>query len=230
MIRVFLVDDHELVRRGIAQLIDFAPDIEIVGEADSVRGALDRVAATMPDIVVLDVQLPDGSGIDLCRSIRSAHPGIRCLMLTGFDDDTASVAAVIAGSSGYVMKNIRGRSLIEGIRRVARGETLMHQRVVDHVRSSLTSQVEAPLPASVEFTLRERQALSLITEGLTNRQIGERLGLAEKTVKNYVSGLLAKLGMERRTQVAAYGATAKARSTDAQERVRSDHRPPRKRE
>ncbi|MBB2975257.1 DNA-binding NarL/FixJ family response regulator [Microbacterium endophyticum] len=212
MTRVFLVDDHEIVRRGIAQLIDAEPTFEVVGESDAVRGTLGRVAATMPDIVVLDVRLPDGSGIDLCRSIRSAHPDIRCLMLTAYDDDTASVAAVVAGASGYVLKNIRGRGLIEGIHRVARGENLISREVTDRVHDFLSSHTPESAP-SVELTLRERQALELITEGLTNRQIGERLGIAEKTVKNYVSGLLAKLGMERRTQVAAYGAAAHARDS-----------------
>ncbi|MBA8817201.1 DNA-binding NarL/FixJ family response regulator [Microbacterium halimionae] len=211
MTRVFLVDDHEIVRRGIAQLIDSEPTFEVVGESEAVSGTLGRVAATMPDIVVLDVRLPDGSGIDLCRSIRSAHPDIRCLMLTAYDDDTASVAAVVAGASGYVLKNIRGRGLIEGIHRVSRGENLMSREVTDRVHDFLSTHRPESSAPSVELTMRERQALELITEGLTNRQIGERLGIAEKTVKNYVSGLLAKLGMERRTQVAAYGATAIAR-------------------
>ncbi|MEV4666207.1 response regulator transcription factor [Microbacterium sp. LWO12-1.2] len=212
MTRVFLVDDHEIVRRGIAQIVDAEPDLEVVGEADSVRGTLGRVAATLPDVVVLDVRLPDGSGVELCRHIRSDHPGIRCIMLTAFDDDTASVAAVVAGASGYVLKTIRSRSLIDGIRRVSRGEDLLSPAMTDRVRESLAARAAPVSDHAPELTLRESQALTLIAEGLTNRQIGERLGLAEKTVKNYVSGLLAKLGMERRTQVAVYGATARTKA------------------
>lgn len=206
MTRVFLVDDHEIVRRGIAQLIDAEPGLEVIGESETVRGALGRIEATTPDIVVLDVHLPDGNGIDLCRRIRSTYPGIGCLILTAYDDDTASIAAVMAGASGYVLKNVRGRSLVDGIHRVARGESLITREMSERVHASVRSHVETRQDPQVDLTLRERQALQLITEGLTNRQIGERLGIAEKTVKNYVSGLLAKLGMERRTQVAAYGA------------------------
>lgn len=211
MTRVFLVDDHEIVRRGIAQLIDAEPGFEVVGESDSVRRTLGRIEATLPDIVVLDVRLPDGSGIDLCRSIRSSHPDIRCLILTAYDDDTASVAAVMAGACGYVLKNIRGQHLLESLRRTARGEDVITPEVGRRVHASLTARSDEHGAAPIELTLRERQALQLITEGLTNMQIGERLGIAEKTVKNYVSGLLAKLGMERRTQVAAYGAAQRAR-------------------
>jgi len=205
--RVFVVDDHEIVRRGIADMIDAERDLEVVGEASTAQQALSRVAATLPDIVVLDVRLPDGSGIDVCRSILSAHPGMKCLMLTAYDDDRASYAAVLAGASGYVLKDIRGQKLIESIRAVAAGRTLVTKAVSDKVVDALT----APAPAASsrdlpELTLRERQVLRLIADGLTNRQIGERLDLAEKTVKNYVSGLLAKLGMERRTQAAVYGA------------------------
>lgn len=214
MTRVFLVDDHEVVRRGIAQIIDAEPDLEVVGEAEDVRGAPGRVAATLPDIVVLDVHLPDGSGVDLCRRIRSDHPDIRCLMLTAFDDDAASVAAVVAGASGYVLKTIRGGNLVDSIRRAARGENLISHTLASRVHKDLTARAEPTAASPIDLTLRERQALRLITEGLTNRQIGERLGLAEKTVKNYVSGLLAKLGMERRTQAAVYGAVERAREND----------------
>lgn len=210
MTRVFLVDDHEVVRQGVAQFIDAEPDLEVVGESEAVRGTLGRVAATRPDVVVLDVHLPDGDGIDLCRSIRSENADIRCVIFTGFDDETASMAAVMAGASAYVLKDIRGRQLLDGIRRVARGETLLTREAGQRVHASVTARVEATRNPQVELTLREGQALQLITEGLTNRQIGERLGIAEKTVKNYVSGLLAKLGMERRTQVAAYGAASGA--------------------
>src|SRR4051812_42654376 len=205
--RVFLVDDHEIVRRGIAEIIDAERDLEVVGEASTAQQALGRVAAILPDIVVLDVRLPDGSGVDLCRSILSAHPDMRCLMLTAFDDDQASYAAVLAGASGYVLKDIRGQKLIESIRAVAAGRSLISRAVSEKVVSALTAPATSSASASdlAELTLRERQVLGLIADGLTNRQIGERLELAEKTVKNYVSGLLAKLGMERRTQAAVYG-------------------------
>jgi len=211
--RVFLVDDHEIVRRGIAEIIDTERDLEVVGEASTAQQALGRVAAILPDIVVLDVRLPDGSGIDVCRSILSAHPEMRCLMLTAYDDDQASYAAVLAGASGYVLKDIRGQKLVEGIRAVASGRTLITRAVSDKVVSTLTaSAASSSAPDVPELTLRERQVLGLIADGLTNRQIGERLDLAEKTVKNYVSGLLAKLGMERRTQAAVYGAQLPGKS------------------
>jgi two-component system response regulator DevR len=202
--RVFLVDDHEIVRRGIAEIIDAESDLEVIGESSTVRQTLGRVTATHPDVVVLDVRLPDGNGIDLCRTILSAHPEIRCIMLTAYDDDQASYAAVLAGAAGYVLKDIRGQKLIEGIRAVASGRRLIPRVVSDKVVDALTNTANPQLDP--DLTLRERQVLQLIASGLTNRQIGERLDLAEKTVKNYVSGLLAKLGMERRTQAAVYGA------------------------
>ncbi len=209
MTRVFLLDDHEIVRRGIADLIDAESDLEVVGEAGTAAQTLGRIAAVRPDVAVLDVHLPDGSGIDVCREVRSAHPDVACLILTAFDDDKASYAAVLAGASGYVLKDIRGQGLIESIRTVARGGSLvdraMTERVVSHI------QEQKPATPEVDLTLRERQVLGLIAEGLTNRQIGERLELAEKTVKNYVSGLLMKLGMERRTQAAVYGANHRDR-------------------
>ena len=200
VISVFLLDDHEIVRTGIADLINSEPDLCVIGEAATVRQAFGRISATMPDVAVLDVRLPDGSGIDLCREIRSAHPPVRCLMLTAYDDDEAVYAAVLAGASGYVLKNIRGKRLVESIRRVAGGARLLDPSVAQRVVQAVTNDTNEAL-----LTLRERQVLELIAEGLTNRQIGERLQLAEKTVKNYVSGLLAKLGMERRTQAAVYG-------------------------
>jgi DNA-binding NarL/FixJ family response regulator len=205
--RVFLVDDHEIVRRGIADIIDAERDLEVVGEASTAHQALGRVSATLPDVVVLDVRLPDGSGIDVCRSILSTHPTMRCLMLTAYDDDRASYAAVLAGASGYVLKDIRGQKLVEGIRAVAAGRTLLTRAVSDRVVDTLTGTAPSTGTRDIpELTLRERQVLQLIADGLTNRQIGDELQLAEKTVKNYVSGLLAKLGMERRTQAAVYGA------------------------
>ncbi|HEY3407042.1 MAG TPA: response regulator transcription factor [Propionicimonas sp.] len=206
MTRVFLVEDHELVRAGIAQVINAEPDLDVVGEAACFRGTVRKLIAAEPDVAVLDVYLPDGNGIDLCRSIRSARPGIRCLMLTAYDEDSASLAAVLAGASGYVIKNVRAGNLVDGIRRAALGESLLPRGIVHRVQATLLDPAPGPRTVPFDLTLREQQALQLITEGLTNRQIGEHLGLAEKTVKNYVSGLLAKLGMERRTQVAAYGA------------------------
>ena len=211
MIRVFLVDDHEIVRRGIAQLVDAETDLEVIGEAGTVLTASRRIAATRPDVVVLDVRLPDGNGIDLCRDIRSARPDVFCLILTAYDDDEALRSAVLAGASGYVLKDVRSRSLVEAIRRAATGATIQAPDVMMHAARSLNpaTAAEAPGPA---LSLRERQVISLIADGLTNREIGERLGLAEKTVKNYVSGLLAKLGMERRTQAAVYGAERRQRA------------------
>jgi len=201
--RVFLVDDHEIVRRGIADLIDAEPDLEVVGEAGTVRETIGRVAATLPDVVVLDVRLPDGSGIDACRTVRSTFPAITCLMLTAYDDDRAMQAAILAGAAGYVLKDIRGQTLLEDIRRVAAGSRLLPAVSVPATVEQLTKDLRDDV---TDLTLRERQVLELIAGGLTNRQIGDHLGLAEKTVKNYVSGLLAKLGLERRTQAAVYGA------------------------
>jgi two-component system response regulator DevR len=207
MTRVFLLDDHELVRRGIADVIERADDLTVVGEAGTVRDAVARVDATRPDVAVLDVQLPDGSGVDACRMIRSEHPGLPCIMLTAFDDETALEAAVLAGAQGWLLKDIRGAGLVDAIRRVAAGADLMDRDVVRRARERLMAAAAAEPVDEVRLTLREGQVLALITEGLTNRQIGERLGLAEKTVKNYVSGLLEKIGVERRTQAAVYGMT-----------------------
>lgn len=204
MIRVFLVDDHEIVRRGIAHLVDAEADLTVVGEAGSFHEATRRILATAPDVAVLDVRLPDGSGIDLCRDIRSTQPGVACLILTAYDDDAAVMSAVLAGANGYVLKDIRSRELIGAIRRAAAGGMIPSREVMSHVASTLHADADAESPAPA-LSLRERQVLDLIAEGLTNREIGARLGLAEKTVKNYVSGLLAKLGMERRTQAAVYG-------------------------
>lgn len=208
MIRVFLVDDHEIVRRGLAQLIDAQSDLEVVGEAGTVHEALRRLEATQPDVAVLDVRLPDGNGIDLCRDIRSTHPDIACLILTGYDDDQALRAAVLAGASGYVLKDVRGNSLVAAIRSVSEGGTVQSLSVLRQAARSLHPEENSASHAVPEpsLSLREGQVLALIAEGLTNREIGARLGIAEKTVKNYVSALLAKLGMERRTQAAVYAA------------------------
>lgn len=203
MTRVFLVDDHEIVRRGLSDLIDGAEGLEVVGEAGTVRQALARVEAARPDVAVLDLRLPDGSGIDLCRQIRSAMPSVACLILTAYDDDAATSAAVLAGASGYVLKNIAAMRLLEDIRAVAGGRTLLNTdasaRAAARLRDGSRTDDD---PRWGSLGLRERQVLALIADGLTNRQIGERLGLAEKTVKNYVSSLLLKLGVESRTQAA----------------------------
>lgn len=205
LIRVFLLDDHEIVRRGIADLVDAEPDISVVGEAGTAAEALARVPAVRPDVAVLDARLPDGSGIDVCRDIRSALPEVRCLILTSYDDDDAVFAAVMAGAAGYLLKQIRGSSLLDAIRQVAAGRSLLDPGVTERLLSRLRDG--APQDQRLaSLTEREREILDLIAEGLTNRQIGERMFLAEKTVKNHVSGLLAKLGMQRRTQAAVFGA------------------------
>jgi DNA-binding NarL/FixJ family response regulator len=201
VIRTFLVDDHELVRRGIAGLLSAEPDIEVVGEAGTAAQARARVRATDPDIVVLDVRLPDGSGIDVCRDIRSANSSTKCIMLTAYDDDEAIYAAVLAGASAYVLKDIRGSGLVDSIRAIASGRTLLNPALTSRVVERIGQQ-QARSSELDSLSRRESQILGLIAEGLTNRQIGETLSLAEKTVKNYVSGLLSKLGLQRRTQAA----------------------------
>ncbi|MBN9151163.1 MAG: response regulator transcription factor [Cryobacterium sp.] len=205
LIRVVLVEDHELVRRGIAELISAESDMDVVAEAGTVAQARSRIAATNPDIVLLDVRLPDGSGIDVCRSIRQEAPQIRCLILTAYDDEDALYAAVLAGAAGYILKDIRGNRLIEAIRRVAAGHSLLDptlKKMVTHRMREASSGEDPRLDA---LTGRERQVLNLIAEGLTNREIGQRINLAEKTVKNYVSNILSKLGLQRRTQAAVLG-------------------------
>ncbi|WP_026422710.1 response regulator [Actinokineospora inagensis] len=198
--RVFLVDDHEIVRRGVADLLD-EPDIEIVGEAASVAEALVRVPATTPDVAVLDVRLPDGTGVELCRELRSTLPDLRCLMLTSFADDEALFEAIMAGASGFVLKQVLGTDLVTAVRTVGAGGSLLDPRttsaLLDRIRRDRTES--DPL---ADLTDQERTVFDLIGEGLTNREIGERMYLAEKTVKNYVSHLLAKLKMQRRTQAA----------------------------
>ncbi len=204
-IRVFLLDDHEIVRRGLIDLLSAVDDFEVVGEAGTADEARHRILAVKPDVAVLDARLPDGSGIDVCRDIRSELPSTYCLILTSYDDQDAVLASVLAGASGYVLKEVRGSGLIDAIRQVALGRSLIDpatiEAVMNRVRQGPT--VDTRLAGLSE---REREILDLIAEGLTNRQIGERLFLAEKTVKNYVSNLLAKLGMQRRTQAAVFGA------------------------
>ncbi|MCU1597702.1 MAG: two-component system, NarL family, response regulator DevR [Actinomycetota bacterium] len=201
MITVFLVDDHELARRGIAGLLEAESDIQVIGEASTALQARSRILATRPDVAVLDVRLPDGSGIDVCRDIRSADPGIQCLMLTAYDDDEAIYAAVIAGAAGYVLKDIRGAGLVDSVRKIAAGRNLLDPtltaKVVERMRGEASGDSRL-----ASLSTRERQIMALIADGLTNREIGLRLSLAEKTVKNYVSGLLSKLGLQRRTQAA----------------------------
>ncbi|MET4637239.1 response regulator transcription factor [Mycetocola sp. 2940] len=200
-IRVFLVDDHELVRKGIAGLLLSEPDIDIVGEGATVSQGWARIAATHPDVVLLDVRLPDGSGIDLCRDIRSRYPEIKCLILTAYDDDDALRAAVLAGASGYVIKDIRATGLVDVVRRVAAGNQLLDPRLTKKVVQRLAAPAQID-PRLNSLTPREHQMLALIAEGLTNREIGVRMSLAEKTVKNYVSMILGKLGLHRRTHAA----------------------------
>ncbi len=205
MIRVFICDDHEVVRRGIRDLLEASGEIEVVGEASTVTEALARIPPTRPQVAVLDVQLPDGSGVEVCREIRSNHPEIACLMLTSFAEDEALFGAIMAGAAGYVLKQVRGNDLIESIRRVAGGDSLLDPKVTSAVLERIRTgdQTESEL---TKLTDQERKILVHIGEGLTNRQIGERVFLAEKTVKNYVSSILAKLGLERRAEAAALAA------------------------
>ncbi len=204
-IRVFLLDDHEIVRRGIADLLQAEPEITVVGEAGTAEEAVRRIPAARPHVAVLDTRLPDGSGIEVCRDVRASNPEIRCIILTSYDDNDAIFAAVMAGAAGYLLKEIRGRSLVDAIRQVAAGKSLLDPAVTERLLTRLRDG-EPTDQRLAALTDREREVLNLISDGLTNRQIGERLFLAEKTIKNYVSGLLAKLGMQRRTQAAVYGA------------------------
>jgi two-component system response regulator DevR len=209
-IKVFLLDDHEIVRRGLIDLIDSTSDITVVGEAGTVADALHRIPAVHPDVAILDARLPDGSGIDVCREIRSRYPEINCLILTSYDDDEALFAAVMAGAAGYLLKQIGGRSLTDAIRDVSAGRSLMDPAVTGRLLDRLRHPpVADPLVGSL--TVREREILDLIADGLSNMQIGERLFLAEKTVKNYVTSILMKLSMERRTQAAVFGARVRNR-------------------
>ncbi|MBZ5739790.1 response regulator [Nocardioides mangrovi] len=200
-IRVYLLDDHEVVREGLRALLESHEDIEVVGDSGSAIDAAHRIPALRPDVAVLDARLPDGSGIEVCRTVRAVDPDIRGLILTSYDDDEALFAAIMAGASGYVLKQIRGADLVDAVRQVAAGNSLidptMTARVLERVRHPQTRPAEL-----ADLTEQELKLLGLIAEGLTNRQIGERMFLAEKTVKNYVSSILAKLGLERRTQAA----------------------------
>jgi DNA-binding NarL/FixJ family response regulator len=204
-IKVFLLDDHEIVRRGVRELLEAEPDITVIGEAGTAASALARIPALMPDVAVLDVRLPDGDGVSVCRDIRSALPQVACLMLTSFGDDEALFDAIMAGAAGYVLKQIRGTDLVGAVRTIAAGRSLLDPEAASRVMQRMRDQASRSDPLA-ELTPQERRILELIGEGLTNRQIGERMFLAEKTVKNYVSALFAKLGMKRRTQAAAFAA------------------------
>jgi len=211
-LKVFLLDDHEVVRAGIRGLLEVDESIEVVGEASTADEALRRVPAVAPDVAVLDVRLPDGDGVEVCRELRSRLPELHCLMLTSFADDDALFAAIMAGASGYVLKQIRGNDLVSVIKRVGAGESLIDpaltKRVLERLREGPTKDEKLE-----RLSEQERRVLELVAEGLTNRQIAERLFLAEKTVKNYVSNMLAKLGMGRRSEAAAYAARLEERES-----------------
>ena len=202
---MFLLDDHEIVRRGLRELLEAEDDLVVAGEASTAEEALNRIPGLRPNVAVLDVRLPDGDGVEVCRDIRSRNPEIYCLMLTSFADDEALFSAILAGASGYVMKQVRGTDLVDAIRRVAQGQSLLDPAVTARVLERLRTP-QQPEDDLASLTDQERRILDLIAEGLTNRQIGERMFLAEKTVKNYVSNVLMKLGMSRRSEAAAYAA------------------------
>ncbi|MCX5254780.1 response regulator transcription factor [Streptomyces canus] len=213
-IRVFLLDDHEVVRRGVHDLLNDEPDITVVGEAATAEQALIRVPALRPQVAVLDVRLPDGDGVTVCRELRSQMPELACLMLTSFDDEEALLDSIMAGASGYVLKQIKGSDLVSAVRTVAAGQSLLDPSATARLMARLRQgQEPEPEPDALPgLTDREREILALIGEGLTNRQIGQRLYLAEKTVKNHISRLLAKLGVERRIQAAVIATQAQDRA------------------
>ncbi|GAA1860687.1 response regulator transcription factor [Asanoa iriomotensis] len=201
MIRVYLLDDHEVVRRGLTDLLESQGDIEVVGESGLAHEATARIPALRPDVMILDARLPDGSGIDVCRDVRAVDPTIKGLILTSYEDDEALFAAIMAGASGYVLKQVRGTDLVDGVRRVAAGQSMLDPAVTQRVLDRIRSGVEQPAELQA-LTEQERRILEHIAQGRTNREIAAEMFLAEKTVKNYVSSLLAKLGLERRTQAA----------------------------
>lgn len=216
-LRVFLLDDHEVVRSGLRTLLEATDDLVVVGEAATAADALARIPSVRPDVAVLDVRLPDASGVEVCREIRSDFPEVACVMLTSYADDDALFAAIMAGAAGYVLKQIRGTDLVDSIRRAGAGQSLLDPAVTKRVLERLRDRPEED-PRMSSLTNQERRILDLIAEGQTNRQIAASLFLAEKTVKNYVSNLLAKLGMERRTQAATYAARLKERAEQAARR------------
>jgi DNA-binding NarL/FixJ family response regulator len=205
MIRVYLLDDHEIVRQGLRGLLEHEPDIEVVGESGSAIDAEHRIPALRTNVAVLDARLPDGSGIDVCRAVRSIDPTIRALILTSYDDDEALFAAIMAGASGYLLKQIRGTDLVDAVRRVAAGQSLLDPALTQRVLERIRHGPEQPDELR-DLTEREHQILALVATGMTNREIAEEMFLSEKTVKNYMSSLLAKLGLERRTQAAVLAA------------------------
>ncbi|OYN74448.1 response regulator [Mycolicibacterium sphagni] len=205
MVNIFLVDDHEVVRHGLIELLSVDPELKVIGEAGSVAQAMARIPALKPDVVVLDVRLPDGNGIELCRDLLSRQPDLRCLMLTSCSSDEAMLDAILAGASGYVVKDIKGMELARAIKDVGEGRSLLDNRAAAALMTKLRGAAEQSDPLSV-LTDQERVLLKLIGEGLTNKQIGDRMFLSEKTVKNYVSRLLAKMGMATRTQAAVFAA------------------------
>jgi two-component system response regulator DevR len=202
-IRVFLLDDHEIVRRGVRELLEAQDDIEVVGEAATAAEGVSRIPPAQPDVAIVDMRLPDGNGVEVCREVRSIDGSIQCLILTSFSDDEALFDSIMAGAAGYLLKQIKGTDLVDAVRRVASGQSLLDPSVTARVLERLRTGPEED-PRLARLTDQERKILDLIAEGLTNRLIGERLFLAEKTVKNYVSNLLAKLGMERRTEAAVF--------------------------
>lgn len=205
-IRIFLVDDHEIVRRGLRELLDSVDDFDVVGEAGTAAEARRRIPATRPDVAIFDVRLPDGSGIDVCRDIRSADPSIAALVLTSYDDEQALSMAVLAGAAGYLLKDIRGNGLVDAVRDVANGKRLIDDATKERLRVRWATEPAAD-PRLQLLSPQERRVLDHVAQGMTNRQIGESLSLAEKTVKNYVTSVLAKLGLERRTQAAVFALT-----------------------
>ena len=212
--RVFLLDDHEVVRRGLRELFESEEDLTVVGEGATAQEALARVPASRPDVAVLDVRLPDGDGVEVCRDLRSAMPELKCLMLTSYADDEALFSAILAGASGYVLKQIKGSDLVSAVRRVAAGESLLDPSLTQQVMERLRGEnVEDERLA--RLTTQERNILELIADGKTNRQIADELYLAEKTVKNYVSNLLSKMGFARRTEAAVYAAVLAERKHKA---------------
>ena len=209
MIKIFLVDDHEVVRKGVAGLLEIDPDLTVIGEAGSAAQALARIPALRPDLVLLDVRLPDGNGVELCRELRSRLPELNVLMLTSYTDEEAMLNAILAGAGGYVIKDIQGDRLVSAVREVGAGRSLLDNRAAATLMAKLRAEAESNRPVD-QLTERERTLLDLIGEGLTNREIAARMFLAEKTVKNYVSSLLAKLGLERRTQAAVLATELRA--------------------
>ena len=204
-IRVFLLDDHEIVRRGVRELLEVEEDLVVVGEAGTAGDALARIPAAAPDLAIIDMRLPDGNGVEVCREVRSRNPEIQCVILTSFADDEALFDSIMAGAAGYLLKQIKGTELVDAIRRVAAGQSLLDPNVTARVLERLRNGPKQD-ERLARLTEQERKILDLIAEGLTNRQIGERMFLAEKTVKNYVSNMLAKMGMSRRTEAAVYAA------------------------